>query len=69
MVEEQMLIDVASFLTLWYFGVCLQRTVQQRLIHEVIESERLNVSEYQTSNLHLKHNPTSKYKGRAAEAD
>jgi hypothetical protein len=69
MVEEQMLIDVAYFLTLWFFGVCVQCTVQQRLIHEVIESERLHVSEYQTSNLHLKHNPTFKYKGRAAEAD
>jgi hypothetical protein len=69
MVEEQMLIDVASFLTSWYFGVCLQLAEQQRLIAAVIESERLNVSEYQTSNLHLKHNPTFEYKGRVAEAD
>jgi hypothetical protein len=43
--------------------------VQQRLAGEVIDMERLNVSEYQTSNLHLKHNPTFKKKGRATKAD
>jgi hypothetical protein len=48
MVEEQILIDVASFLKSWYFGVCLQLAEQQRLIAAVIESERLNVSEYLT---------------------